>query len=140
MGNNLWNDTVILIPLNEDGTAASVIAEQTEKSASAVPASTYSLFTSRCGEMGAVINAAKKGTSVVLNLKEFNALNPALASMMQTRSDLTYHINYTYQDKAYTVTVPANADWKSVKKSEDGCIGLRQVDSVFKGSEGTYTE
>ncbi|MGN0376773.1 MAG: hypothetical protein ACI4ED_03980 [Suilimivivens sp.] len=57
-----------------------------------------------------------------------------MLAALAEKPDLNLTINYTYQHKKYTVTIPAGTDVMALL-NEEGYCGFRYLDQQFGGKE-----
>lgn len=84
----------------------------------------------------ASIETAQKDAAVTLDTDIWNSFPGSVLSALSSRPDITLVINYRYEGKRYTVTIPAGSDVLSLI-DENGYCGFRTLDSWFGGSELT---
>lgn len=82
----------------------------------------------------AAITKADPNATVTINTKTWESFHKSVLEKLAARPDVTVVINYKYQHKDYTVTIPANADLSKIADS-NGFYGFRYLDSMFGGSE-----
>lgn len=85
----------------------------------------------------ASIETAQKDAAVTLDTDIWNSFPGSVLSALSSRPDITLVINYRYEGKRYTVTIPAGSDVLSLI-DENGYCGFRTLDSRF-GGERTHS-
>lgn len=80
-----------------------------------------------------IIDAEVNATIMVTSELWFST-NHLITDAMAARKDVSLTINYKYEGKYYTVTIPAGTDMAALL-GENGWVGFRYVDSVFPGRE-----
>ncbi len=83
-----------------------------------------------------LIKKAKMDSVLVIDTNCWVSFHKSVYMAISARPDLTVTINYRYQGKYYTVTIPAGADVMSLV-NEEGFCGFRNLDAAFGGSEIT---
>ena len=80
------------------------------------------------------IKAAKKDATIVITTLNWVSFHKSVFQALQARPDVTLTINYRFEGKYYTVTIPAGADVSGLA-NKDGFCGFRYLDQVFQGHE-----
>lgn len=75
-----------------------------------------------------------KGKVAVIETDYFTCFTQDMLDILAAHPDVSYEIHYRYQGKRYVLTIPAGADFNSLKDSE-GYYGFRYLDSIFGGYE-----
>ena len=70
---------------------------------------------------------------VVVDTRLWTCLDKQVTDALMERRDVALTINYTYQGKRYTVTIPAGTD-ASALLDENGYCGFRYLDLLYHGS------
>lgn len=81
-----------------------------------------------------LITSANLNSTLVIDTNCWVSFHKSIYMAITARPDLTVTINYKYQGKFYTVTIPAGADVMSLV-NEEGFCGFRNLDAAFGGSE-----
>lgn len=92
--------------------------------------SAYQIFTRLCEKK---IREAK-GTELTIETGIWVSFHKSIMAALAEKPDLNLTINYTYQHKKYTVTIPAGTDVMALL-NEDGYCGFRYLDQQFGGKE-----
>lgn len=83
-----------------------------------------------------LIKKAEPGSTLVIDTSCWVSFHKSVYMAISARADIAVTINYKYQGKYYTVTIPAGADVMSLI-NEEGFCGFRNLDAAFGGSEIT---
>ena len=75
-----------------------------------------------------------EGTELTINTNVWFSFNKSVMEALSEKPNLNLTINYTYQHKKYTVTIPAGTDVMTLL-NEDGYCGFRYLDQQFGGKE-----
>ncbi|MDD6201747.1 MAG: hypothetical protein PUB13_02210 [Lachnospiraceae bacterium] len=75
-----------------------------------------------------------EGTELTINTSVWFSFNKSVMEALSEKPNLNLTINYTYQHKKYTVTIPAGTDVMALL-NEDGYCGFRYLDQQFGGKE-----
>ncbi len=81
-----------------------------------------------------LIKKAELNSVLVINTNSWVSFHKSVYMAISARPDLGVTINYRYQGKYYTVTIPAGADVMSLV-NEEGFCGFRNLDAAYGGSE-----
>lgn len=115
---------------NEDG----ILAKKCEKCGAIAeyrPVSAIMAFLQNAEK--AVKNAAQ-GATVTVETDRWLCFDRAVMEAIAARPDVTVTVNYRYQHKDYTVTIPAGYDVKGLL-NEEGFCGFRYLDLMLGGEE-----
>lgn len=82
------------------------------------------------------VKNASQNATVTVETTQWLCFNKAIIEAIASRPDVTVTVNYRYQQKNYTVTIPAGYDVMSLL-DENGFVGFRYLDLVLGGSEIT---
>ena len=94
-----------------------------------VPNTAYAVFLKEAAE---TIQSAQSG-EVVITTRLWVSFDRKVLEAMALRPDVSVTVNYRYEGKDCTVTIPAGADVKGLA-DENGFCGFRYLDGIFGGS------
>lgn len=97
-----------------------------------VPNSAYCVFLSEAAE---TIRSAQTD-QVIIDTQRWISFDQKVLDAIADRRDVTIVVNYKYQGKKYSVTIPGGADVSGLA-DENGFCGFRYLDLVFGGKEVT---
>lgn len=82
------------------------------------------------------IGAVQKAEAgeVIIDAGRWISFNQTVLDAVSLRPDVSVTVNYRYEGKEYTVTIPAGAEVKELA-DENGYCGFRYLDKIFAGSE-----
>lgn len=87
----------------------------------------YSTFTSMCEK---AINAVGANQTLTINTGKWMSLDRKIMEAIAARPDMAVTINYIYNEKAYSVTIPAGYNVMSLL-DENGYCGFLYLNAVF---------
>lgn len=95
-----------------------------------VPNSAYAAFLQ---EAARAVREAEEA-EVFITTRRWVSFNQAVLDAMAERPEVSVTVNYRYEGRPYTVTVPAGAEVSGLA-DENGFCGFRYLDQVFGGRE-----
>lgn len=95
-----------------------------------VPNSAYCVFLKETTE---TIRSAQTD-QVIIDTQHWVSFDKTVLDAIADRRDVTIVVNYKYQGKKYSVTIPCGADVSGLA-DKDGFCGFRYLDQVFGGME-----
>lgn len=91
-----------------------------------VPNSAYCVFLAEAAD---AIRSAQTG-QVIIDTERWISFDRTVLEVIAERRDVTIIVNYKYQGKKYSVTIPSGADVSGLA-DENGFCGFRYLDQVF---------
>ncbi|MCR5404209.1 MAG: hypothetical protein K6E91_10400 [Butyrivibrio sp.] len=91
----------------------------------------YSSFTALCQR---AISSVGSGQTLTINTGKWMSIDRKTMEAIAARPDMTVTINYIYNEKAYSVTIPAGYDVMSLL-DENGFCGFLYLNKVFGAKE-----
>ena len=85
------------------------------------------------------ITNAEQNAAVAIDTEMWVSMNHLLTDALTARKDVSLTINYKFDGKYYTLTIPAGYDGAALL-DENGWAGFRYIDSVLPGRELTEEE
>ena len=94
-----------------------------------IPASAFSVFNRN---LSVRIQKAPKNTTISIKAGQWISFHRMVIEAMQSRPDLTYELEYTYNHTPYILTIPAGTDLSGILKAEDNYAGFLQIAAATK--------
>ncbi|MDO4332176.1 MAG: hypothetical protein Q4C58_05745 [Eubacteriales bacterium] len=114
----------------EDG----IMARQCEKCGAVVGYQPISAIAAFLKNAEKAVKSAPQGAAVTVETDRWLCFDRAVMEAIASRPDVAVTVNYRYQHRNYTVTVPAGYDVMSLL-DENGFCGFRYLDLILGGTE-----
>lgn len=111
-----------------------ILAKKCEKCGSIVEYQPISAISAFLRNAEKSVKSAAQGAAVTIETDRWLCFDQRVMEAIASRPDVTVTVNYRYEHRSYTVTIPAGYDVISLL-NEEGFCGFRYLDLIFEGKE-----